>query len=97
MCSEHQQVEGQKILWVSGIDYPINVTKPSARSNQHSVHPSLGETSIQNHDISILVFTNQMIYNFHNVQEAGSPRQATGPPRSGAGVGVGMLRGRGTT
>ena len=27
----------------------------------------------------------------------GPPRQAMGPPRSGADVGVGMLRGRGTT
>ena len=25
----------------------------------------------------------------------GTPRQATGPPRSGAGVGAGMLRGAG--
>ena len=31
---------------------------------------------------------------FHKAM--GPPRQATGPPRSGAGVGVGMLRGKGT-
>ena len=30
-------------------------------------------------------------------QVTGPPRQATGPPQSGAGVGVGMLRGKGTT
>ena len=28
---------------------------------------------------------------------SGPPRQAAGPPRPGAGVGVGMLRGKGTT
>ena len=28
------------------MNYPINVPKPSARSNQHSEHPSLGPTSI---------------------------------------------------
>ena len=27
------------------MNYPINVPKPSARSTQHSEHPSLGPTS----------------------------------------------------
>ena len=36
---------------------------------------------------------NWSFWTFCLFKATGLPRQATGPPRSGAGVGVGMLRG----